>query len=224
MNLFKKLGARVKSFFTQKVEELPVPPSREVKEALDVLERFAGNRVEDLSEPSTLGDYHSGDRPDNKRKVLLLASGAGVGRLRRIIKPSDAIQDEWAALRKSYGSKFSQALAHNADPDALAKLVEKADKAKLIRAKKAAARMVKFRLLPAGKQAVDNQVKEIMEWNEEALTAMEDRLTAHEKGYYFTKKFGFKKKPASRKPQKKKVKEVRLSPKRKTKPTKAKRK
>jgi hypothetical protein len=222
MNLFKKLGPWLKSLFGKKPKELPAPPPQEdisLTEALEALAKLAEQFVVASSETAPLEDYHSGDRPDNKRLALRLAAGDPVGCLQRIIEPSEDIIDEWAALRKNYGTRVFEKLAHTADPNELDRLVKEADEAKLIRAQKAAARMSKLDLISKSKVAINNQVKEIMEWSDAALEEMEHRLHTREKWLSNEPTPSTKKKPAPRKPKKEtsKSKEVRLSPKRKTK-------
>src|ERR1700691_3913940 len=100
MNLFKKLGSRVKSLFTKKPKELPTPPQVDpsLTEALETLAKYAELLSSPSPETAPSEDYHSGDRLDNKRLALRLAAGDQVGVLHRIIDSSEAVQDEWAAL------------------------------------------------------------------------------------------------------------------------------
>jgi hypothetical protein len=224
MKLFKKIGSWIKSLFAKKPAELPAAPQEmpspsqqtDFMQAFAFLDRYALQLEGEVLKSPASEEYHSGDRPDNKRLALRLAAGEQVGSLQRILEPSDAVRDEWAALRKNYGKTFFQKLAYTADPDELAKLVKEADAAKLSRAQRAAAQMAKLGLISSDKQSIDCQIKEIMEWSKEALDDMEYRLIVKEKlSPPSTKTSGVKAKRSARKPQKKKAKTIRLSPKRK---------
>ena len=133
-------------------------------------------------------------------------------------------QEEFTRLvRYAYdnGVRFFEKLAYTADPNELAKLVAEADEAKLHRALKAAALMAKLGLIPKSEEAINNQVKEIMEWSDADLDEMEYRLIVREKCSFDSPapKSGTKKKSTSRKPKKKKTKVILLAPKRKNKRT-----